>query len=63
MTWPLGPRRLFVAAVVLIAAVAGSWVVWRLVNRNSDPSVPDVHPTAELIARGEYSARRLRRLP
>ena len=57
MTWPLGPRRLFVAAVVLIAAVAGSWVVWRLVDRDSDPSVPDVHPTAELIARGEYLTR------
>jgi mono/diheme cytochrome c family protein len=57
MTWPLGPRHLFVAAVTLIAAVAGSWVIWRLVDRDSDPSVPDVHPTAELIARGEYLTR------
>ena len=54
MTSPLGPRRLFVATVALIAAVAGSWLVWRAVDRDSDPSVPDVHPTAELIARGEY---------
>lgn len=57
MTALLGPRRLFLGVVVLIAAVVGSWVVWRLVDRDSDPSVPDVHPTAELIARGEYLTR------
>jgi mono/diheme cytochrome c family protein len=54
MTVLLGPRRLFLGAVVLIAAVVGVWLIWRLVDRDSDPSVPDVHPTAELIARGEY---------
>src|SRR5271169_6907894 len=57
MTSPWGPRRLLVVAVVLIAAVVGSWVIWRLVDRDSDLSVPDVHPTAQLIARGEYLTR------
>lgn len=57
MTSRLGPRRLFVAAVVLIATLAGLWLVWRVVDRDPDPSVPDVHPTAELIARGEYLTR------
>ena len=54
MTWRLGPRRLFVAAVVLIAAVAGSWLVWRVVDRDPDLSVSDLHPTAELVTRGKY---------
>ena len=53
----MGPRRLFVTAVVLIASVAGSWLVWRVVDRDPDPSVPDVHPTAELVTRGEYLTR------
>ena len=57
MTWPLGPRRLFVAAAVLIAAVAGSWLIWRVIDRDPDISVPDVHPTAELVTRGEYLTR------
>jgi len=55
MTLPLGPRRLFV--VVLVAALAGSWLAWRVFDRDPDPSVADVHPTAELIARGEYLTR------
>jgi mono/diheme cytochrome c family protein len=57
MTVLLGPRRLFLGAIVLIAAVVGSWLIWRLVDRDSDPSAPDMHPTAELIARGEYLTR------
>jgi mono/diheme cytochrome c family protein len=57
MTSPLGPRRLFVAAVVLIAAVVGSWLVWRVVDRDPDPLGPDVHPTAELVTRSEYLTR------
>jgi len=58
MTSPLGPRRLFVAGVVLIAAaLAGIWLIWRVIDRDSDPLTPDVHPTAELVARGGYLAR------
>jgi len=57
MTVLLGPRSLFLGVVVLIAAALGSWLIWRLVDRDSDPSVPDMHPTAELIARGEYLTR------
>jgi mono/diheme cytochrome c family protein len=51
------PRRLFVGAVVMIAAAAGSWLIWRTIDRDSDPSIPDVHATAELIAHGEYLTR------
>jgi mono/diheme cytochrome c family protein len=40
-------------AVVVVAGLIG----WRLVSREIDPSVPDVQPTAELVARGEYLAR------
>jgi mono/diheme cytochrome c family protein len=57
MTGLLGPRRLFLGAVVLIAAAVGLWLIWRAVDRDSDPSIPDMHPTAELIARGEYLTR------
>ena len=57
MTGLLGPRRLFLGAVVLIAAAVGLWLIWRLVDRDSDPSIPDIHPTAELIARGQYLTR------
>ena len=57
MTVLLGPRSLFLGVVALIAAALGSWLIWRLVDRDSDPSVPDMHPTAELIARGEYLTR------
>ena len=57
MTGLLGPRRLFLGAVVLIAAAVGLWLIWRLVDRDSDPSIPDMHPTAELIARGKYLTR------
>ena len=57
MTMLLGPRRLFLGAVLLAAVVVGVWLIWRLVDRDSDPPVPDVRPTAELIERGEYLTR------
>jgi mono/diheme cytochrome c family protein len=43
-------------SLLTLAVVAAGLIGWRLVSREIDPSVPDVQPTAELVARGEYLA-------
>jgi len=47
MTVLPGRRQLFLATVVLIAAVGGSWLMWHAVDRDSDPSVPDMRPSTQ----------------
>jgi mono/diheme cytochrome c family protein len=49
--------RITLGVVALAGLVAMGFIGWRLATRDTDPSVPDVRPTAELVARGEYLAR------
>jgi mono/diheme cytochrome c family protein len=55
----IGSRRLRIigAAASAVAVIAVSVLVWRLEDRDPEVSAPDVAPSPELVARGEYLAR------
>lgn len=57
MTSHIGVFRVGLGVVTLAVIVVVGFIGWRLVTRERDPSFPDVKPTAELVARGEYLAR------
>jgi mono/diheme cytochrome c family protein len=57
MTSRSGIFRVGLGVVTLAVLVVVGFIGWRLVTREGDPSLPDVKPTAELVARGEYLAR------
>jgi mono/diheme cytochrome c family protein len=51
------PRRTGLGIAAFIAIVLIGFVTWRLATRERDPLLPDVTPTAQLTARGEYLTR------
>src|SRR3984957_4359282 len=55
----IGSRWLKIIGVAALSVVVivGSVVLWRLIDRDPEASAPDIVPTPELVARGEYLAR------
>jgi mono/diheme cytochrome c family protein len=49
--------RIIGVAALTVVVIFGSAVSWRLLNRDPEISAPDVVPSPELVARGEYLAR------
>jgi mono/diheme cytochrome c family protein len=49
--------RIIGVAALTVVVIAGSAVSWRLLDRDPEISAPDVVPTPELVAHGEYLAR------
>jgi mono/diheme cytochrome c family protein len=49
--------RIILSVVTLVAVVAVGFIGRRLATQEIDPSVPDVPPSAELVAQGAYLAR------
>jgi mono/diheme cytochrome c family protein len=49
--------RIVGVAALTVVAIAGSAISWRLHDREPEISAPDVVPSLELLARGEYLAR------
>jgi len=56
----LGMRRVakaFGLAACAAVVVAGAGAAWLALDRDSDPSAPDIQSSPELVARGEYLTR------
>jgi mono/diheme cytochrome c family protein len=49
--------RIVGVAALTVVVIAGSAISWRLLDRDPEISAPDVVPSPELVARGEYLAR------
>jgi len=49
--------RISLSVITLVVVVAVGFIGRRLATQEIDPSVPDIPPTAELVAQGEYLAR------
>ncbi len=49
--------RLIGMAALTVVVIIGSTVSWRLLDRDPEISAPDLVPSPELVARGEYLAR------
>jgi mono/diheme cytochrome c family protein len=49
--------RIIGVAALTVVVIVGSAVSWRLLDRDPEISAPDVVPSLELVARGEYLAR------
>jgi mono/diheme cytochrome c family protein len=57
MTSRRGIFRIGLGVLALAVVVVAAFIGRRVLTREADPSVPDVQPTAELVARGQYLAR------
>ena len=49
--------RIIGVAALTVVVIVGSAISWRLLDRDSEISAPDVAPSPDLVARGEYLAR------
>jgi mono/diheme cytochrome c family protein len=49
--------RIIGVAALTVVVIVGSAISWRLLGRDPEISAPDVVPSPELVARGEYLAR------
>ena len=49
--------RISLSVITLVVVVAVGFIGRRLATQEIDPSVPDIPPTAELVAQGEYLVR------
>jgi mono/diheme cytochrome c family protein len=50
-------RRLIYRLIALVIVVGAAFVLWRVFDRDADPSVADVASSPDLVARGEYLTR------